>query len=165
MSIFFVTAAIATTVAAGASIYGQQQAASAASDAADYNDQLAQAEARNHQLETSEAIKRQRETNRQQLATLRNRLASSGVSASTGTPLAILGEGAGNFELAIQDAARQSAMEAAAIRAKGKMGLWDAKTTQAAANIGSVGSIAQAAASIGKDYPTSMPRRTATTFP
>ena len=126
---------IGSVASTGLAIYGQAQQAKAQEAAAKYNNTLAQNEATNQELQTAEAIKRQRQNNRSALADIRTRLSASGVQADTGTPLTVLGEAAGRMEIDIADAARRSAMQAASLRAQGKMGLWEADQAAAAARI------------------------------
>jgi hypothetical protein len=126
---------IGSVASTGLAIYGQAQQAKAQEAAAEYNNQLALAEARNSEAETSEAIKRQRQNNRSGLAEIRARLASSGLQADTGTPLSIVGEAAGRMEVDIADAARRAAMQAASLRAQGKMGLWEADQASSASRL------------------------------
>lgn len=146
-------AALATAaVGTGVAIYGQQQQAKTQERAAKYNNELANAEARNRELETAEGIKRQRVQKRREMARLRNNLAGSGSLTTTGTPLAILGESSSNLELGIADAARASNMQAAAFRSQGKMGLWEASQARSAANISSVATGIQGVGSAVSGY-------------
>ncbi len=132
-------AAIAASVAsAGVSIYGQQQAAKTEERAAEYNANLAEAEARNKELEAAEQHKRQQQAKRKEMARVRNELAATGTLTTTGTPLAILGEASANMDIGIADALRASNMEAASYRSQGQMGLWEASQARTAANISSV---------------------------
>lgn len=131
-----IISAIVGAVGTGVSIYGQAQAANAAQDAAAYNNKLAEQAARNKELEAVEAIKRERDANRARLGEIRARLGTTGTLADEGSPLLILGESAGRLELGIQDAARNASMQAAAMRAQGKMGLWEADQAQSASIFG-----------------------------
>lgn len=126
---------IGSLASTGLSIYGQMQQAKAAEQAAEYNNKLAQNEATNQELQTSEAIKRQRQNNRSALAEIRTRLAGSGLQADTGTPLTVIGEAAGRMEIDIADAARRSAMQAESLRAQGRMGLWEADQQASASRL------------------------------
>ncbi|MEI6196647.1 MAG: hypothetical protein WCS42_20205 [Verrucomicrobiota bacterium] len=125
-----------TAISGGVSMYGSSQQAKAAKQAAEYNAALANREAHNLELETSQGIMRQRENQRTALADLAN----SGVQADTGTPLAIVGDGAGRFDLGIADAARAASIKAASLRAKGAMGLWEADQAGSALQIGALAS-------------------------
>ncbi len=145
-------AAITTLVSTGVSIYGQQQAAKSQEYAAKYNNKLAENEARNRELESAESQKRMRQQNRREMATLRNNLSGNGTLTTTGTSLNMLGESAGFMDLAIRDAARTSQMEAASIRARGRMGLWEAEQAKRAANISSAGEAFKGISSVVKMY-------------
>ena len=124
---------IGSIASTGLSMYGQGQQAKAARQAAEYNNLLAQREADNREKEASQGITRERANQRAALAEISNRLAGSGVQTGTGTPLAIIGETAGRFEVGIADAARAASIQAASMRAKGAMGLWEAGQVSAAA--------------------------------
>lgn len=131
----------ATAASTGVAIYGQQQQAKSAEAAAKYNNQLAEAEARNKELEFAESANRARIQKRKQMAQIRTAMAAGGALTTEGTPLAILGDSSANLELSIADAARAANMQAASFRSQGRMGLWEAKQTRSAANIASIGSV------------------------
>jgi len=157
---------ITTVISTAATVYGQQQQAKAATKAGEYNNILADQEAKNVELQNMEQLKRERIKNRRAMADIRNRMAQNGVLNTEGTPLAILGESSANFNLGIQDAARASNMQAASLRAQGQMGLWEADQGQAAANINSVATGlngASKAYSTWTDRPTSTPSSTTRT--
>ena len=126
---------LGTVASTGLAMYGQRQQAKAQVAAARYNNQLAEAEARNVELETGEGIKRQRMAARAGLADLRNRMAGSGLVTTSGTPLMVVGESAGRIEVGIADAARAANMQATSLRARGKMGLWEADQYSAASRL------------------------------
>lgn len=130
---------VGTLAATGLQMYGQHQQAKAAEAAAEYNNDLAQAEAGNREAETREGISRERINNRADLASLRTRMAAQGRQVTTGTPLVLLGNAAGTLELGIQDAARASRMQADSMRAQGKMGLWEAEQQGKAAKLAMIG--------------------------
>jgi hypothetical protein len=140
------TAAITAIVSAVASttvaVVSNNEAADASEEAALARNQALQAEARNKEVETNEAIKRQRIRDRREMARLRASLANQGTETTSGTPLLILGEAAANMELGIQDAVRRSNMEAASLRAEGRMGMWEAGQISAATQIENAGAIA-----------------------
>jgi hypothetical protein len=116
-------------------MYGQNEQAKAAEQAAAYNNQLALNEAKNRERETTQGIIRTRQNNAAGLSELRARLASSGVQTGTGTPLTVIGETAGRLELGIADSARAASMQAASLRAQGKMGLWEAEQNSRASRL------------------------------
>ena len=123
----------------GVQLYGMNQQAKAQAAAARYNAGLAEREAANTEAQTTEAIRRKRMNNRAAMAELGNRIAGSGLQGTTGTPLNLLGETAGRMELEIGDAARVAAMQAASMRAQGKMGLWEADVRQQATKTAMIG--------------------------
>jgi translation initiation factor 1 (eIF-1/SUI1) len=143
---------IGSVASTGLSIYGASQQASAAKQAARYNAAIAEAEAKNQELQTAEGIKRQRMNNRAALSELRNRLANSGTITTSGSPLTVQSETAGRMELAIADAARASAIQAESLRAKGRMGLWEADQMTRAARISMFGTAIGGAASAFGTY-------------
>lgn len=138
---------IGTVASTGLAIYGQRQQAQAQEQAARYNNNLAQAEARNVEMESAEAIARQRIRNREGLASLRARMAASGTVSTTGTPLLLAGETAGRMEIEIADAARRANIQASSIRGQGRMGIWNAKQASAAGNLASIGTAIRGATS------------------
>jgi hypothetical protein len=149
----FVYAALAATVAStGTAIYSQQQQAKTAENAAAYNNRLAANEAANRANEAAEASRRQRIENRRKLARIRSSLANSGTLTTTGTPLVILGESQSNMELGLADAKRRTDMQAAAMRAQGQMGLWEAGQMSSAARTQSIATGLQGASSLASGY-------------
>jgi hypothetical protein len=130
----------ASLVSTGVAVYGQNQQAKSAVAAAKYNNQLAEGEATNLQNTAREAQTRERQRNRRQIAQLRNNLAGQGTLNSSGTPLAILSDSQANLSLGIADAARATDMQAASLRARGQMGLWEANQYKSASRIGMFGS-------------------------
>lgn len=142
----------ATVASAGASMYSQSQQSKAASTAARYNNKLAEQEAHNQEVQGSEAIRRQRENNRASLSELRLAQANSGLVTTEGAPLMLLGETAGRMEIGIADAARNAGMQAASLRAKGAMGIWEAKQTATAANVAMAGTAIGALSSVAGGF-------------
>lgn len=126
-------------VATGLQMYSQHQQGETAERVAEYNNQLAVREASNQEAQTAEGIKRERINQRAALATLKARMATSGQSLTSGTPLLLAGETASRFQLGISDAARSSAMQAAAMRQQGIMGLWEGKQAKQAATTAMIG--------------------------
>lgn len=123
-------------VTTGIKLFGAHQANQAQKSAASYNNRLAQAEARNHELETHEAIKRKRIQNKEILGSMKARLANTGFVSDAGTEPGLVTEAAGRMELEIQDQSRSAQMRADSMRAQGQMGLWEAKQASTASRIG-----------------------------
>lgn len=140
---------IGTLASTGLQIYGQHQQAKSAQQAAEYNNSLALAEAANKEAETRQATERARINDRADLADLRTHLSGN---IATGTPLLILGQAAGAQELAIQDAARNSTIQADGLRQQGKMGLWEAEQTGQAAKLQMIGTGLQGLSSAFGQY-------------
>lgn len=130
-----------TAASTGLAMYGQHQQAKSQTQAAKYNNDLAQAEAVNLQNQSREAQTRERQRNRRHMATIRANLAHQGTASGSGTPLAILGESQQNFSLGIADAARATDMQANSLRAQGQMGLWEAKNFSRATRINQVSTL------------------------
>jgi hypothetical protein len=132
-------ALIGTAVSTGVAIYGQQQQQQAVEQAAEYNNDLAEKEALNKEAETREATRRQRINNRADLAAMRVGMTGQGRQLTTGTPLLLLGDAAGALDLGIADATRAATMQAASLRAQGKMGLWEADQAGQASKLAMIG--------------------------
>jgi hypothetical protein len=129
-------------VTTGVKLFGAHQANKAQQQAASYNNKLAQAEALNHMKENAEATKRKRKNNEAEIGAMKTRLAATGFESDTGTELDLVTEAAGRMELEIQDQGRSAQMRANSMRAKGKMGLWEAKTKSRATSIGMFNTVA-----------------------
>lgn len=96
---------------------------------AKHNARLAEMEANNREKETAESIRRQTINDRSARATLLTRAAASGTSTTSGSSLILLGRAAAAQSLAIADAARASSIQAAALRQRGAMEIWQSKVT------------------------------------
>ncbi|MGB1101109.1 MAG: hypothetical protein ACPG20_01315 [Pontimonas sp.] len=153
VSAIYAIASIATTaIGTGVSIYSQNQQQKTTDRIAAHNNQLAENEARNRELESQEAIRRERRRKRAQMARVRNQLAAGGTLTTTGTPLAILGETASRIETGIADAYRRSNMDAASLRARGQMGLWEADQAAAGTNLAMAGTAIKGLSSAASAY-------------
>lgn len=142
------TAAIGT----GTTLYAQNQAQKTTDRLAAHNNKLAENEARNRELESQEAISRERRRKRAQMARVRNQLAAGGTLTTSGTPLAILGETSSRIELGIADAYRRSNMDAASLRARGQMGLWEADQAATGTNLAMAGTALKGLSSAASAY-------------
>lgn len=130
----------------GIQMFGQYQAAKAAEKAGKYNNQVAQIEARNVENESIESIRRQRMTNRANLAKMRVAAATSGFQSTTGTASELIGEAAGRMETEVADAARRANMQSASLRQQGRMAAFEANQTASSIRMGMLGTAAQGAA-------------------
>ena len=133
-------AIIAMIAGAATSFAGAQQSAKAAEQAGDAQKAAADAAARNTELESAEAIKRERVNKRRRLARLRTAQGASGLVMGDSS-MDVFAETAGIMELQIQDAARAGNMEAANQRNAGSMSLWEARTQAASTRMASYGTL------------------------
>lgn len=132
---------IAVMLAGAATSYiGAQQSADAAEEAGKAQQEAAARQARNEELQTAEAINRERVNKRRRLARLRADLGQTGL-AMGGTLADSFTETAGTLELGIQDRARAGAMEAGNLRSQGDMALWEARQQAIGTRISSYGSL------------------------
>lgn len=139
-------------ISTGLAVYSQAQQGKTAERVAEYNNDLAQSEAKNQELQFAEAAKREQINQRRRVATVRAQLSQTGTDSATGTPLAILGDTASNFQTSIADAARASAMQAQSMRAQGAMGLWQGQQQASAAKLSAVGTSLQGITSAVSAY-------------
>ena len=146
-------ASIATSLAgAGMSAYGQYQAGKAQNEMAKRNaraiDQARQAEA----LSAQENVKRSRQMNRRKLSSIRSRMAGSGVSATSGSSLSVLGEASEEMELKTLDLFRSSGAKQVAYGNQANMQRYEGKQAKAAGTMGAVGSLIGGVAQAGNQY-------------
>ena len=165
-SAIYAIASIATSaIGTGVAVYSQNQQQKTADRIAANNNKLAENEARNRELESMEAISRERRRKRSQMARVRNQLAAGGTLTTSGTPLAILGESNANAEIGINDALRAANMDAASAYSAGQMELWTGKQQAKAYNTAAIGSaiegVGSIAASSYQTYQTRGPSKAA----
>jgi hypothetical protein len=141
-------AAASTAAAVGATL----MQGAAANDAAKAQAKTIRAEQNNKQLEFIEQMKRERLKSKRALATIRTRLAQTGTDTTAGTPLAILGENAGNIELGFQDAARSQMIQDQSMSGAAAMARFEGKQARTSSYISAGGQLLQSAASMGSDY-------------
>jgi len=103
---FAALAPIFTVLGTAVSAYGTYQQMSSQADMADYNASVAEAEAKQKELETRESVKRQRKENERFKNTQRAAYAKAGITG-TGTPLAVMSQTAADLELAALDTSYQ----------------------------------------------------------
>lgn len=127
-------AIIGVSVAAsgtGVAIYGQQQAASAAEDVADYNADVARIQAEHETEVATENARRKTRENAKLIGLQREALAASGL-APAGTPLAILGESVSMLTMDVLDMGYEAEARARALRSDAAMGLYEGASTGSA---------------------------------
>lgn len=145
-------------VGTGLQMYGQYQAGKQAKAAAAYNNKLAQIEARNIENESMESTRRTRISQRGNLAKMRVAAANSGVQSNTGLPVQLISEAAGRMEIEVADAARKANMQAASVRDRGRMAVFEAKQFAAGQKLNMLGTAISGAANFsgqaqtGKHY-------------
>lgn len=129
------TAVLALTmVGAGVSAYGAIQQGKTAKKMAEYNAKVAENEALREDMESREAIRRQRDRNRKLIGRQRAQIAKSGVQ-EVGSPLEVMAEDATNLELAVLDANRASLIKQQNYRQQGAVGLWEGRQQEKAGYI------------------------------
>lgn len=147
MPFLFLLSAILTGIGTVASFVGQRQAAKATEEAGKAQSAAAAAAAHNEELQTAEAVRRERINKRRRLARMRADVGTGGLVMS-GSTMDTFAEGAGMMELQIQDAARTGAMNAQNARSQGNMALWESRTSAASQRFASFGTLIQGGASV-----------------
>ena len=144
--------ALASIVAGAAtSFVGAQASAQAAEDQGKMQAEAANAEARNAEIQAAESIKRERVNKRRRLARLRSDMSAGGVVMDDSS-LDVFAETAGREELAIQDAARQTNLDAANTRNAGSMAQWEARALSRATQVKSYGTLLSDTATAASSY-------------
>lgn len=144
------TALLATAAVASAGATVMQ--GRAANQAARAQARNTEAEQQNRQLEFVQQMAREREKSRRTLSSIRARMAQTGLSTTQGTPLEILGESAGNIELAFQDAARRQTIQDQSLTAQAGMLRFQGKQAQTSSYISAAGQLLQSAGSGANTY-------------
>lgn len=141
MSWAITAVAVVTAVGAGVSAYGQYQSGQAQEDMAKYNAKI-QADAANNEAQAgAENARRQREENRRRLATMRTRIAGSGVNIGAGSSLDVLGEAAGELELQALDVFRDSDARQRQLKSQSVLTSFEGKQASRAGTIGATGTL------------------------
>ena len=143
---------VGTTLAGAAmSIQGQRNAAKAAEQAAEWNADQANKQAKYDESVAQKNMRRERENNKRELARRRATAARGGLVES-GAVSDNLIEASSRHQTEIDDIWEKAATASSTLRAKGQMGIWEAavgsqaaKTNMWATGIGAVGSVANTA--------------------
>ncbi len=130
-----------TVVGTGVAVYGQSQAAEAEAEAAKANARNAELTAQAREQESHEAILRRQRQARAELASMRATMAESGTVLNTGSNLDVLGAATTRLETNIADYARQSMLEARALRHNASLSTWEASQRQSAAGFQMAGTV------------------------
>lgn len=129
------------------SFVGQRNAAKATEQAGEAQAKAAAAAAHNEELQTAEAVRRERINKRRRLARMRADVGTSGLVMS-GSTMDTFSESAGMMEIQIQDRARAGAMAGQNMRSQGEMALWESRTSAASQRFASYGTLLEGAASV-----------------
>lgn len=154
MSWVAVGISVVTAVAGAAvSISGQQQQKKAVQAQADYNEKVARQEAdRENQLAAQNAMRVQKEKTRT-IGAIVAANAANGL-AMEGTPLAVLGEVAGDFEQEIADIGYGAANRRLSLLSGAELGQWSARQQKSAITLNQVSTGINAVGSAGRGYLT-----------
>jgi len=146
-------ASLATTaVSTGISFYGAKQQAKSQKYAAEYNAKVAENEARNVQLQSTEQQKRMRQQNRREMAELRNHVAGGGTLTTSGTTVDLLAENAANLDTQVQDAARQARLQADSLYAQAELSRWEGRQAVQAGKVSAYGALFSGVSNMASTY-------------
>ena len=132
MAFAAVLAPILTVVGTAVSAYGTYQSMQQQGDMSEYNAQVAESQAKQTRLETSERVSRQRKENDRFKKRQRAAYAKSGIT-STGTPLSVMSQTAADLELAALDTAYAGESKAQALMQQGAVNRYQSKSIRRAA--------------------------------
>ena len=148
-----------TLAGAAVSIQGQRNAAKAADQAAEWNADQANKQAKYDESVAQKNMRRERENNKRELARRRAQSARGGLVES-GAVSDNLIEASSRHQTEVDDIWEKAATASSTLRAKGQMGIWEAavgsqaaKTNMWATGVGAIGSVAKTAMSAGGDTP------------
>lgn len=138
-------------IGAGVTIYGQEQQKKADEAQADYNEEVAKNEAiQENQVATQNALRVQKQKTRT-IAALRAANAANGIGME-GTPLAVLGDVATEFEQEIADIGYGAANRRMALLSGAQLGQWQADNQKAALTISQAGTAIGAVGKASSGY-------------
>jgi hypothetical protein len=142
---------VVSAIGTGISVYGQNQAANAAEDAAARQAHEGRLQARSEAERAAENARRAEQEKSRLIARQRAELAGAGM-AMTGTPLAILGDSALTLELDILDIGHASAQRQRALKAGARTAEIEGNATASALRLKAVATGVQGAASAAGGY-------------
>jgi hypothetical protein len=131
---------VVSAIGAGVAFTGAQQQAAAAEQQGKDQQAAANASAANAEQQAAENIRRERINKRRRLARLRSSMNAGGVLMSDSS-MDVFAETAGREELALQDTARESNMDAANTRNSGNIAGWEARALARATRVSSYGNL------------------------
>lgn len=130
----------------------QKEAGKQAQAAANYNAQLAEAEAIQRQLETTENYRRMKLEGAALTSRQRMQYAKGGVVSNTGTPLEVMSETVGILELQAQEAARLGRAEQARLKSEATLLRLGGQQARQASNYQAIGTIGAGALGAASSY-------------
>ena len=143
---------ITSTILAGVTAAAGFMQARNAKQAGETQAKQIEAENRNRELETAEALRRERIKASRTISSIRARLANTGADTNQGAPLAILGENVANIELSFADAARRSSMQTTSATAAAAQSRYAGNQAFMGGLLSTAGNLASNAAGIGTQY-------------
>lgn len=125
-------------IGAGVTIYGQEQQKKAVEAQADYNEEVSKNEALQENALAAENARRVQKQKTRTIAALRAANAANGIGME-GTPLAVLGDVATDFEQEIADIGYGAANRRMALLSGAQLGQWQANNQKSALTISQAG--------------------------
>ena len=128
-------------IGAGLSAYSQYSQGKAQKKMANYNAAMAQREARMEAATAGENAIRQREQNERQMASMRAKMAASGVSMTGDNVLDVFGATATEYETQVLDVFRDSEMRQNQLQNQAAMHRYQGQQAYSAGKMGAIGSL------------------------
>lgn len=130
-----------TLIGAGVSAYSQYKQGKAQKQMANYNAAMAEREANIEAQVSGENAIRQREMNRRQLASLRGKMAASGVSMTGGSSLDVYAQSVSEYETQVLDIFREGQLKQDRLTNQAALSRYEGKQAYSAGKIGAIGSL------------------------
>jgi hypothetical protein len=124
-----------TVVGTAVAAYGQHEAGQASKATGKYNAKLAENEAKATEQKAHVESQQMQRNKERLIASQRAGFAKGGAAITTGTPLLLMAEQAGNAELDILNLQRNRAMEATALKSEATLSKFKGKQAARSANI------------------------------
>jgi hypothetical protein len=147
-----IIAAVASTISAGVSVYGQQQQAKSQQALLNYNAAVRDQEAQDTERDSRIRAQQQRDANRRFLSKARAIGGTQGVVQSSGSPLEVLADNAAQLELGALEVERTGNIQAGQLRTQGVLDRIEGKSARRAANYASAGTILSTASKVSSMY-------------
>lgn len=160
MDPFTIIAIASAIIGTGTSIYGQQQAAKAAEQSAEWNADQARKQAAYDESVAQKNMRRERENNKREIARMRALGARSGLT-ETGAVSDSLIEASERHQTEIDDIWERASTQAKQLRGQAQMSLWEGEQAQAASKyniygtaLSGMGSVASSLSKMNRASPT-----------